>query len=97
MLRDDIMAVKNEVKELKKQSFAMELLSDQRKQNKRLFIIVLVILSMWFATIGYLVYVLNDIGTEVVTEETETYDVNQDSGEDGNNNFISGNDNEVNN
>ena len=70
------MAVKNEVKELKKQSFAMELLSDQRKQNKRLFIIVLVILSMWFATIGYLVYVLNDIGTETITEET--YDMNQD-------------------
>ena len=74
MLRDDIMAVKNEVKELKKQSFAMELLSDQRKQNKRLFIIVLVILSMWFATIGYLVYVLNDIGT---IEETTTQEVSE--------------------
>lgn len=74
MLRDDIMAVKNEVKELKKQSFAMELLSDQRKQNKRLFIIVLVILSMWFATIGYLVYVLNDIG---VIEETTTQEVSE--------------------
>ena len=87
MLRDDIMAVKNEVKELKKQSFAMELLSDQRKQNKRLFIIVLVILSMWIATIGYLVYVLNDIGT---IEETS---VTQDN-ENGYNNYI-GNDGEI--
>lgn len=48
----------------------MELLTDQKKQNKRQFIIILVILGMWFATIGYLVYVLNDIGT--TTEETTT-------------------------
>ena len=40
----------------------MELLSDFKKQNKRQFIIILVILALWFITIGYLVYVLNDIG-----------------------------------
>lgn len=42
-------------------SIALELLQDQKKMNKRLFIIILVILTMWFATIGYLVYILNDI------------------------------------
>ena len=55
-------------------SFAMDLLKDYKKQNKRQFIIILVILAMWFVTIGYLVYVLNDIG--VVTEtDTDTIDV----------------------
>ena len=95
-MKDDIMEIKKEVSELKEQSLAMELLKDQRNQNRRMFYIILVILVMWFATIGYLVYVLNDIGTETTTETTtETYEVEQDSEDGGNNNFIHGNDNEV--
>lgn len=54
------------------QSLAMELINDYKKQNKRLFIIIIVILVMWLATIGYLVYVLNDIG---VIEETTTQEI----------------------
>lgn len=72
MLRDDIMAVKKEVNELREKGFALELLSDFKRQNKRQFIIILVILGLWFLTIGYLVYVLNDIGTiETSTQEIE--------------------------
>jgi len=52
----------------------MELLTDQKKQNKRQFIIILVILGMWLTTIGYLVYVLNDIGTETTTQEVTDID-----------------------
>lgn len=66
-------------------SFAMEILQDYKKANKRMFIIIIVVLIMWMSTIGYLVYILNDIGTE---EITETYDVTQESDENGNNNFI---------
>lgn len=54
---------------MEEKSLAMELISDYKRANKRLFIIVLVILSMWFATIGYLVYLLNDIGTIETTQE----------------------------
>lgn len=67
-------------------SFAMELLEDYKKSNKRLFIIIIVILAMWFATIGYLVYILNDVGT---VEETITQD-----NENGYNNYI-GNDGDI--
>lgn len=62
-MRDEIMEVKREIEEVKEKSFAMELISDYKRQNKRQFIVILVILTMWFATIGYLVYLLNDIGT----------------------------------
>ena len=90
--KEEIDNIKNEVHELQEQSFAYELLKDQKnlseRQNKRQFIIILVILGMWFATIGYLVYILNDIGVETTT--TETYDMNT---ENGNNNFIGGNNN----
>lgn len=66
-LKEEVLEMKKEVQEIQEQSFAMELLKDQKKQNKRQFITILVILGMWFATIGYLVYVLNDIGTETTT------------------------------
>lgn len=91
-LKDDkkeINNIKHEVHELQEQSLAFELLKDFKTQNKRQFIIILVILGMWFATIGYLVYILNDIGTETTTT-TETYDMDT---ENGNNNYIGGDNN----
>ena len=85
-IREEVLEMKKEVEEIQEHSFAMELLKDQKKQNRRQFIIILVILGMWFATIGYLVYILNDIGTET-TEVTQ-------ENSDGNNNFI-GNDGDI--
>ena len=73
-LKEEVLEMKKEVQEIQEQSFAMELLKDQKKQNKRQFIIILVILGMWFATIGYLLYVLNDIGTETTTQEVTDID-----------------------
>ena len=88
-LKEEVIEMKKEVQEVKEQSLAMELLSDYKKANKRQFIIILVILTMWFSTIGYLVYVLNDIGVEEIT----TQEVTQDNSN-GNNNFI-GNDGDI--
>lgn len=73
-LKEEVLEMKKEVQEIQEQSFAMELLKDQKKQNKRQFIIILVILGMLFATIGYLVYVLNDIDTETTTQEVTDID-----------------------
>ena len=87
-LKEEVLEMEKEVKEIQRQSFAMELLKDQKKQNKRMFIIILVILGMWFLTIGYLVYILNDIGTETTTQEVTQENSN------GNNNFI-GNDGDI--
>ena len=94
-LKDDINDMKKEVKsvkEMNKQSIAKEMLEDYKRQNKRLFIIIILILTMWFATGCYLVYILNDMG---VIEETTTQEVTQDN-EKGNNNFI-GNNGDINN
>ena len=66
-------------------SIAVEILQEYKKINKRQFIIILVILGMWFCTIGYLVYILNDIGTIETTQQVEQ------ENEDGTNNFIGGN------
>lgn len=87
-LKEDIKDMKkevSEVKEIKKQSLAREMLEDYKRQNKRLFIILIIVLVMWFATGCYLVYILNDTGT--IEETTTTQEVTQDNDK-GNNNFI---------
>ena len=76
-IKEDIAKVEKKINTIEHESFAMEMLKDQRKQNKRMFIILLVVLFMWFATIGYLVYILNDIGT--IEEETRTQEIDTSS------------------
>ena len=66
-LKEDVEKVQEKIEVIEQQSFAMDLLKDYKKQNKRQFIIILVILCMWFITGCYLVYILNDVGT---SEET---------------------------
>lgn len=76
---------------MEEKGLALELLSDYKKANKRQFVIIIVILIMWFLTIGYLVYLLNDIGTI----ETTTEEVTQ-KNDNGYNNYI-GNDGDIDN
>lgn len=47
--------------ELQEQSLALELLKDYKKQNKRQFVIILVILGMFTCLLGYTIWLLNDI------------------------------------
>ena len=72
---------------IKQNSYALSILKDYKKETKRLFIALIIVLFMWFATIGYLVYTLNDIGT--IEEETVTQE-----NENGYNNYI-GNDGDI--
>ena len=88
-IKEDIEKVQKKVNVIEEQSFAMEILKDYKKANKRLYIILIVVLCMWFATIGYLVYILNDISNV----ETTTQEVSQENS-DGTNNFV-GNDGDI--
>lgn len=68
-------------------SFAMELLTDFKKQNKRMFVIWIITFLTLIGLTCYTIYLLNDIGT--IEETTITNDVTQDN-DSGNNNFIGG-------
>lgn len=70
--KEEIDNIRNEVHKLQEQSLALELLKDYKKQNKRQFIIILVILGMFTALLGYTIYLLNDFG---VSTETDTIDI----------------------
>ena len=87
-LKEEVIELEKEVEEIKEESFAMELLKDARKTNKRQFIIILVILGMFTCLLGYTIWLLNDISTEetIITQDNK----------DGYNNYI-GNDGDINN
>ena len=72
---------------------ATEMLHILKTQNKRLFIIWLVTFIAFIGLLGYTIYLQNDIGTEVITEETEAYDMDA---ENGINNVIGGDNNGTN-
>ena len=61
-MKEEIEELKKEVKEINQDSFAMEMLKDYKKQNKRQFIIIIILIMCWLLTGTYLVYLLNDIG-----------------------------------
>ena len=66
--------VKN-MNEIHQNSGAIEILKDFKGDNKRIFTILLIVLIMWFLTIGYLVYILTDTGTIENTNTQEIHDL----------------------
>lgn len=70
-LKEDVEKLNEKVEQT---SFAYELLLDARKTNKRMFVIILVILSMWFISIGAFIYYINTTGYEEIIETAETDD-----------------------
>lgn len=66
---------------------ATEMLHILKTQNKRLFIVWIITFIVFISLLGYVIYLLNDIGTIETTTEVEQTDAE-------NNNFI-GNDGDI--
>lgn len=87
-LKDDFNEIKCEVEELKSSSIAMDLLKDYKKQNKRLFIIAIILCLMLTGVTCYTIWLLNDI-TVVETKETTEYNQDiKDTGDINNSNIV---------
>jgi len=83
-LKDDVLDIKKEFQEVKNQSFAMDLLNDYKKQNKRLFVIIIILIIAFMGLLAYTINLLNDIGVVETTTEVEQSDAE-------NNNYIGNN------
>lgn len=74
-LKEDVIEIQKEVKEVKEQSIAWEILKDSKKANKKICfaftLIIITISTFWFLTGIYLVEVLNDLGATTSTSETK--------------------------
>lgn len=93
-LREEMLEMKKEVEEIQEESDLYRILKLEDRKNKRLCWLISLLIILLIVSVGYSFYLQNDIGTTVTTED---YDVKQDSGDNSNNNFITGNSNEVNN
>ena len=93
-LRDEVLEMKKEVEEIQEESDLDRILKLEDRKNKRLCWLISLLIILLIVSVGYSFYLQNDIGTTITTED---YDVKQDSGDNSNNNFITGNSNEVNN
>jgi len=111
-IMEDIKAVKKEIEDIKETgtipnandgAIATEVIKLLKASVKRLYILLLILLVMFVISIidsFYQRHVIIDIleDMEVVEETvTETIQVDQESGDNSNNNFLNGNNNEVNN
>lgn len=75
-IKQDIDKVAREVDDT---SFAFEILQDYKKANKRLFIIVLILIFSLVGSVGYTFYLLNqyqevDIDQKVDVKDVQTID-----------------------
>ena len=60
---------------IQRNSYALEILNGYKTDNRRLFIVLIIVLCMWFATLSYLIFVLRDIGNvEGTTQEITDID-----------------------
>ena len=71
-IREEVLELEKEVKEIQEESFATQILHDYKMQNKRQFIVILVILGMFTCLLSYTIWLLTDIG---VSTETDTIDI----------------------
>ena len=93
-IREEMLEMKKEVEEIQEESDLYRILKKENRKNKRLCWLISLLIILLIVSVGYSFYLQNDIGTTITTED---YDVKQDSGDNSNNNFITGNSNEVNN
>ena len=93
-LKEEVIELEKEVEEIQEESDLYRILKLEDRKNKRLCWLISLLIILLIVSVGYSFYLQNDIGTTITTED---YDVKQDSGDNSNNNFITGNSNEVNN
>lgn len=93
-IKEEVLEMKKEVQEIQEESDLYRILKLEDRKNKRLCWLISLLIILLIVSVGYSFYLQNDIGTTITTED---YDIKQDSGDNSNNNFITGNSNEVNN
>ena len=76
-LKEEVLEMKKEVKEIQEQSFAMELLKEDHEKNKRQHTIIVMLIGLLALAVTYIVFLLNDTNTTIETidiDDVETID-----------------------
>ena len=55
-IREEVLEMKKEVKEMQEESLAMSLLKDYKKVNERMFKIIVILIICWLLTIAGIIF-----------------------------------------
>ena len=80
--------IDSNAEQIERNRYALDILKEFKNDNIRYFTIIIILILLLASVTSYLVYTLNDIGTEETTTQ-ESYDLQSD----GNNNFVKGDNN----
>lgn len=73
-IKNNRIGISNNAQRIECNATALDLLHTSEANGKRTFIILIIVLVMWFSTIGAFLYYINTTGFEEVTETAETTD-----------------------
>lgn len=92
-IREDVEKIEKKAEEIEQESIAMELIKDYKKNDKRLFVISIILIIYSAIITAFYIYTLNDIDTETITT-TKSYDIDKqdvsDTGDINNSHIING-------
>lgn len=55
-LKEEMLEMKKEVKEIQEESFATQILKDYKKSNERMFKIIVILIICWLLTIAGIIF-----------------------------------------
>ena len=64
--------IRNNLSRIQQNSGALEILKEFKDDSRKIFIILIIVLCMWFATIGGFLYYISIVDYETITEEATT-------------------------
>ena len=75
-IREEVLEMKKEVKEMQEESLAMSLLKDYKKTNERMFKIVIILIICWLLTIAGIIF-YSCLASEETSEEAKGQHISQ--------------------
>ena len=75
-IREEVLEMKKEVKEMQEESLAMSLLKDYKKANERMFKIVIILIICWLLTIAGIIF-YSCLPNEETSQEANGQHINQ--------------------
>ena len=75
-IREEVLEMKKEVKEIQEESLAMSLLKDYKKSNERMFKIIIPLIICWLLTIGGIIF-YSCLPTEETNQEASGQHISQ--------------------
>ena len=72
-IREEMLEMKKEVKEMQEESWAMSLLKDYKKVNERMFKIIVILIICWLLTIAGIIF-YSCLPSEETSQEADSQD-----------------------